>query len=123
MRVDLDIPVHCTDGGFGELADVVIDPRTRRLTHLVVQPRDRHDARLVPIEGARGHLARGKAGVSLGWTIEEVIRLDPVEESAFLEPGELPPADSDWDVGIQEMYPLPEYNSLANQALGAGMEP
>ena len=34
---------------------MVIDPTTRRVTHLVVQPRRKIDpARLVPIEKARG---------------------------------------------------------------------
>ena len=51
MRLDLGKPVHCSDGEFGELADVVIDPTKKRVTHLVVRPHDPDDVtRLVPIE-------------------------------------------------------------------------
>ena len=34
MRIDLDIPVSCTDGTLGTLANVVVDSGTRRLTHV-----------------------------------------------------------------------------------------
>jgi sporulation protein YlmC with PRC-barrel domain len=120
MRLDLDMPVYCVDGGFGELADVVIDPRTRCLTHLVVAPQDRHDhVRLVPIEGA--HVGEGSDGISLRCTAAEMSKLEPVQESAYVRRGESPAGDREWDVGIQEMYALPEYGSLGPEALGAGM--
>ena len=50
MRLELGSPVHCTDGPFGEVADVVVDPTKRRLTQLVVQPHniDQGSSRLVP---------------------------------------------------------------------------
>ena len=120
MRIDLDNPVHCVDGACGELADVVIDPNTHRLTHFVVQPKHGPGlARLVPVEGVQDHL--GSPGVWLRWTMEDVTRCDAIEESALLEPGETAPANSDWDLGIQDMYPLPEDGGLGTQALGAGM--
>ena len=37
MRLELGNPVRCSDGVFGELADVVIDPTTKHVTHLVVR--------------------------------------------------------------------------------------
>jgi sporulation protein YlmC with PRC-barrel domain len=55
MRLQLGSVVHCPDGVYGELADVVIDPLKRQVTHLVVAPHHRHDlARLVPVEHAHG---------------------------------------------------------------------
>jgi hypothetical protein len=36
MRLELGGRAGCSDGTFGELADVMIDPTTRRVTHLVV---------------------------------------------------------------------------------------
>ena len=49
MRLELGTSVRCTDDTFGELADVVIDPISKRLTHLVVRPRHEDGlARLVP---------------------------------------------------------------------------
>src|SRR6478672_6727055 len=51
VRLELGSPVNCTDGPFGELADIVIDPTKRRVTHLVVAPDGDHGkAKLVPIE-------------------------------------------------------------------------
>jgi sporulation protein YlmC with PRC-barrel domain len=120
MRLDFDMPVCCVDGSFGELVDVVIDPRTRRLTHLVVQPHNRHDhPRLVPIEGAAD--SGGPEGISLESTVAEISRIDSIEESAYVRRGELQAGESDWDVGIQEIYALPEYGALGPEALGAGM--
>ncbi len=121
MRLDLDMPIHCLDGGFGELTDVVIDPRARRVTHLVVQPHDHRSdhARLVPVEGTKA--AKGSDGIVLEGTLAELTRLTPITESAYLRLGEVARGEADWDVGIQEMYALPESGSLGPEALGAGM--
>ena len=120
MRLDLDMPIYCVDGEVGELADVVIDPQTRRLTHLVAAPQDRHDhARLVPIEGA--HVGDGSDGISLQCTAAEISKLEPIQESAYVRRGESPALDPEWNVGIQEICALPEYGSLGPEALGAGM--
>jgi sporulation protein YlmC with PRC-barrel domain len=37
MRLELGSRVDCTDESYGKLADVVIDPTSRRVTHLVVE--------------------------------------------------------------------------------------
>ena len=42
MRLELGAPVRCTDEELGELADLVIDPVMKRVTHLVVNPRHEH---------------------------------------------------------------------------------
>ncbi|MGO9903950.1 MAG: hypothetical protein ACLP0J_30750 [Solirubrobacteraceae bacterium] len=120
MRIDLDTPVSCADGAFGELTDVVIDPVTRRLTHLVVAPHaGRTQSRLVPIESA--HDAAGPDGISLRSAAAEINQAEPVHESAFVAPGELPTGGSDWDVGIQEMYPISDFGGLGPGVIGAGM--
>ena len=122
MRLELGCPVHCVDDAFGELADVVIDPGTRCVTHLVVQPHERHDlARLVPITRAR--LGGGSGGrISLDFTIAELTEVEPLHDSAYVRLDEPLPA-SDWDVGIQEISQMPLSGSLGVNALGAGMEP
>lgn len=111
MRLELGTPVRCTDGTFGELADLVIDPIGKRLTHLVVRPRDQEKqaARLVPIELAEG--GGEESGLSLRCTVEEVNRLEPVQEFAYLRVGEFPVEDPDWDVGVQEVLAMPYYES------------
>jgi sporulation protein YlmC with PRC-barrel domain len=122
MRLDLHMPIRCVDGRFGELANVVIDPGTRCLTHLVVGPEDRHDhPRLVPVEHV--HAGEGSDVISLQCTIAEVTALESIDEFAYVRSGEFPVGDSLWDVGIQEMHPLPGPGSLGPaEALGAGME-
>jgi hypothetical protein len=69
MRLELGKPVRCSDGAVGELADVVIDSSSKRVTHLVVQTEDQPEAaRLVPVAlGAR--LEDGR-GISLTCTAE-----------------------------------------------------
>jgi len=120
MRLDLPMPVHCVDGVFGELADVVIDSNTRRVTHLVVEAHDRRDeARLVPIEDA--HSRDGSDGISLEHTIAELAKLEQIQTSDFVRSGEWPVGDANWDVGIQDMYPLSDFGGLGPEALGAGM--
>jgi sporulation protein YlmC with PRC-barrel domain len=120
MRLDLGSPIDCSDGSFGELADIVIDPSTRRVTHLVVQPHDRHDlARLVPI--SRAHAREGLDGISLASTVAEINELEPLVKSAYLRLGEFPVEDPDWEVGIEKLFALPYYGSFAPGGLGSGM--
>ena len=38
MLLHLGTTVHCTDGEYGELADLVLQPGSRQVTHLVVAP-------------------------------------------------------------------------------------
>lgn len=153
MRLELGCPVRCQDGAFGELDDVVIDPTSRRVTHLVVAPVDRHDqARLVSIERARagtaaagrgstegdaggdevevdgadaggGEVVVGSGEVVLDCTIAAVQEMEPVQRAAYLRMGELPVEDPNWDVGIEDMLALPYYTGAAGSGLGAGIEP
>jgi sporulation protein YlmC with PRC-barrel domain len=108
MRLELGSPVHCSDGPFGKLSDVVIDPTTRRVTHLVLEPHDdRAGARLVPIAHADAQASAD--AVVLKTTIAEVRACDALRESSYLRVGEFPAADPAWDVGIEETYALPFY--------------
>lgn len=111
MRLELGSRVDCTDESFGKLADVVIDPISRRVTHLVVE-RDGNPwlARLVPIELAERD-ARAADAIALRATVEEVGDLPPVREVAYLRLDGFPVDDPDWDVGIEEVLSLPYYSS------------
>ena len=118
MRLDLGSPVRCTDDAFGELADVVIDPETRRVTHLVVQPHHRDEqARLVPVDRARAGEA-SDATISLGCTVGEMSEFELVRESAYVRLDEVPVEDPDWDIGIEEPLALPPPTGM--DGLGAG---
>lgn len=106
MRLQLGSPVRCTDGPFGELADIVLAPATRRVTHLVVEPHHRHDqARVVPVELV--HLDDG--AVALAATVDEVKRLPRAEEFAYSRLGDVRPSDPEWDVGIETVLAMPSY--------------
>src|SRR5881275_3153181 len=97
MRLELGSPVHCADGSFGELADIVIDPTARRVTHLVVQPHHRHDlARLVPVAQVDTETT-SDATISLDSTVAEISALEPIQKSAYLRLNEFPIDDPDWD--------------------------
>jgi sporulation protein YlmC with PRC-barrel domain len=107
MRLELGTPVHCTDQQLGDLADVVIDPVSRRLTHLVVRIQGRPGpARLVPMElvstDADGRLC-------LGCSMGEAGRLDAVQDFAYLRIGDFPVSDPKWDVGVENVLAMPYY--------------
>jgi sporulation protein YlmC with PRC-barrel domain len=123
VRLDLGSAVHCSDGVYGELADVVIDPIKRRVTHLVVAPPHRHDlARLVPVDRARSQ-AESDSELVLDYTVAEIGGLEPLQKAAFLRLGEAPVEDPDWDVGIEDVLVLPYYGSFVVGDLGTGMAP
>jgi sporulation protein YlmC with PRC-barrel domain len=111
MRLELGSRIDCTDGSFGKLVDVVVDPTARRVTHLVAErDGERWAARLVPIELAE---PGGRAGgaVVLRATVEEVRRLPPVHEVGYVRLDGFPVDDPDWDVGIEEVLAIPLYPS------------
>jgi sporulation protein YlmC with PRC-barrel domain len=109
MRLELGTSVSCSDGKFGELADVVIDPVSRCVTHIVVNPHPGPaPARLVPVELAEG---AGSRELSLRCTIEEATALDSVQDFAYLRLGELPTNDPDWDVGVEQVLAMPYYDA------------
>jgi uncharacterized protein YrrD len=115
MKLELGCPVSCADGDYGTLADVVVDPTTQRVTHLVVEPHGSPvAARLVPVDVA----AEGGDGLALSVTREEAGHLEPLRESAYLRLGEFPAQDPDWDVGIEETYALPYYAGADGLGLG-----
>src|ERR1700721_3153228 len=106
MRLDLDCTVTCVDGAFGELSDIIIDPDTRRVTHLVVQPSGHHHlARLMPIGRARA-AARAKDGVVLDCTVAEIDELRPIHTADYVRLGDRPAGDAESDVGIEDEFAL-----------------
>jgi sporulation protein YlmC with PRC-barrel domain len=124
IELRLGKPVRCTDGVEYELSDVVIDPTTRRVTHLVVQPHDRHDlARLVPVSLAEPAHGQSQATVDLACGSEEIERLERVQQAAYLRLGQFPVEDPEYDVGVEETYALPYYGSFAPGGIDAGLGP
>jgi sporulation protein YlmC with PRC-barrel domain len=115
MKLELGCPVSCADGDYGKLADVVVDPTSRRLTHLVVEPHGSPvAARLVPVEVA----AETADGLALSVTRAQAKQFEPLRESAYVRLGEFPAKDPEWDVGIEETYALPYYAGADGLGLG-----
>jgi len=108
VRLELDKPVLCEDREVGKLADLVIDPVAKRVTHLVIK-HDAGDSHLVPIEFAEPTEQVG--GIVLNCSKAELDALPPVQEFAYLRLGEMPTEDPEWDVGISEVLALPYYDS------------
>jgi len=71
----------CTDGVCGEVRRVIVNPVTRAVTHLVVEPKHHHDCgRLVPLD----LVDATTGGIRLRCTLAEFEKLDPAEETQFL---------------------------------------
>jgi sporulation protein YlmC with PRC-barrel domain len=110
MRLELDRPVLCEDDEVGKLADLVVDPVAKRVTHLVVKPKHGAGAsHLVPIELVEPSEQVG--GIVLTCTRAQLDELPPVEEFAYLRLGDAATKDPDWDVGVSDVLALPYYDS------------
>jgi hypothetical protein len=103
-RLDFGSPVSCSDGGVGELGDVLVDPGTRRLTHVVVLTSD-GEARLAPTELLAG--GGGGQDLALGCTAAEFGQLETIREFAYVDIGQLPEPDLESDVGVEDVLSVP----------------
>jgi sporulation protein YlmC with PRC-barrel domain len=110
VRLELDKPVLCEDEEVGTLADLVVDPVAKRVTHLVVKAEHGvGSSHLVPIELAVPSEQVG--GIALTCSRAELEALPPVEEFTYLRLGEVATKDPDWDVGVSDVLALPYYDS------------
>ena len=99
------------------MADIVIDPLERRVTHLVVQPEQgERVTRLVPIQLAKGRDDERRE-VELECSLDEAQRFESVREAAYLRLGDSPVEDPDWDVGVKDVLAMPYYYDVV------GMDP
>jgi sporulation protein YlmC with PRC-barrel domain len=106
MRLELGCPVSASDGPWGKLADVVVDPGRRRITHLVVEPHHgQRRARLVPVELA--HADDASEALVLDRTGAQLTGFPLVRELAYLRLGDVPVDDPDWDVGVETVLAQP----------------
>jgi sporulation protein YlmC with PRC-barrel domain len=107
-RIALGSPVHCGSSAVGKVADVLVDPVDRQLTHVVVKTRDKEVLRM-PVELV--DLARDRPGVALTCTEEELAALEPIRHFAYLGFDEPPETDAGSDVGVEEVLALPYYET------------
>ena len=82
MPFTIGADVSCTDGVGGKLICLVIDPRARTVTHLVVNDRQLQ-GRLVPLDLVDVDAATGQ--IRLRCTIAAFGKLDPADRTMLLE--------------------------------------
>ena|SRR5690242_9136434 len=116
MRLDPGRSVHCSDTELGTLVDVVVDPRARCVTHVVVEPaEDPSLARLVPVT----IIEDDGETLRLGCTRAEVDDYPLVRELSYERLGAPPSLDPQWQVGITTVLALPP--SLSSSGLDVAM--
>ena len=104
MKLRLGQRVNATDGKFGELGDIIVDPHNKTVTHLVFEPhRQHHQARLVPI-GIVTELA-GELNVELD--IVHLRRLQQVAVADYVPLGQPIELGEKWDVGTEDLLYTP----------------
>jgi sporulation protein YlmC with PRC-barrel domain len=109
----IGMPALATDGACGEVADLVVDPITWKVTHLVIEPPQRHDrSRLVPIAG----VTWTDQTVALSLSMAQVAACPPVEETDFIPLESWPHENVSWDDGITRVlsWPYYPYGALRN---------
>ncbi len=115
MNVALHHPVTATDGTVLEVGDVVIDPRQRRVTHIVVEPAGEHAlGRLVPFSLLAG--SDGAGGMRLGCTAAELARYPAVSEVSQIGPGDGLALGTDEAMGTSDVVAPPPLDPI----LGVG---
>jgi uncharacterized protein YrrD len=88
-------PTTTADGKRGTVSALVVDPQTRSVTHLAVNPsHQRHRARLVPIAMVS---AEPTGEVMLAYSDEQLRHLDQLDELDVIEIGARPYGTGDWD--------------------------
>lgn len=104
--------VSCAGEDCGKLRRVVVDPLSRRLTHLVVEPNDGGIARLVPVD----LVSSTDGGISLRCSRVEFDALEEAEEVHFL-----PGAPGDWNYQPGHMMSWPYYGlGMGGMSMGLG---
>jgi sporulation protein YlmC with PRC-barrel domain len=110
IHIVFGAPVRCGASMVGKVADVVVDPLDRRLTHIVVKTRDKH-VRPVPVDVV--DLAGDRPYVALACTLQELITLEPIRHFAFLGLDEPPTTDASSDVGVEDVLAVPCFEATA----------
>jgi sporulation protein YlmC with PRC-barrel domain len=117
--LQLGRPVKCSDGPAGRLSDVVIDPRDRRVTHIVVE--DQNDtARLVPAE----LLVQGWAPdseVVLSCSVTDIASRPAIRSFSYVGLAEFPESDDRGDVGVEDLEPVPNFGAAEFGEFGADL--
>jgi len=118
IRLTLGIAVDAIDGLAGEVDGIVIDPRSQRVTDLVVRMRVRDDARLIPIDA----IASCGEHIALSWSLADIDHAQPVREIALRRTDQQPNEDEFVTAGMSRTFGWSSFGTvrplLAQGALG-----
>jgi sporulation protein YlmC with PRC-barrel domain len=103
-------PVRCSDGVVGRLADVVVEPLERRLTHLVVEEPDGR-ARLVPAQLLRQKRTRNLT-VVLSCSKADVLACESIRSFVYVGVDGFPNGDERSDIGVEETIVVPSFGGV-----------
>jgi sporulation protein YlmC with PRC-barrel domain len=105
MDIPINAEVQCVDGPGGHSTCVILNPVTRRVTHLVVKEADfPHAERLVPVELV---VESTPHQIHLRCNHDELARLERFTEVKFIQ-AEVPYEDYNWEEYRLWPYMLPE---------------
>ena len=78
----LGAEASCSDGSCGQVIRTILNPATRTVTHLVIEPRHHPESgRLVPV----GLVEAGVGDIRLSCSLAEFDRLEPAEQIDLVE--------------------------------------
>jgi hypothetical protein len=107
--LQLGRPVQCSDGVVGRLADVVIEPKERRLTNLVVEEPE-GQARLVPAHLLRQIHTRDLT-VVLGCAKADVLACESIRSFVYAGIHGFPHDDGRTEIGVEETIVVPSFGA------------
>ena len=82
MDIPLNVDVHCTDGLAGRSTNIILNPVTKNVTHLVVAARKApHNEYLVPLKKIK---ATASEVILLNCLRQELVQMEPFYETHFV---------------------------------------
>lgn len=115
IKLRLGQLVSAEEVEFGELADIVVDPVSNTVTHVVVEPHHRHQqARLVPIALLE---ANSSGAISIRLDVEQVRQLPKVSFSEYVPLASPIDVGDEWDIVGQTVIAQPYWGG---DVLGMG---
>ena len=118
--LQLGRPVHGSDGPAGRLADIVLEPEERRVTHLVVEDED-GIARLVPATFLLPGGMRDRA-VFVSCTSADVAACDSIRSFVHVGLDRYPKDNESTDIGVEDTMVLPSFGAAEFGGYGGGVE-
>jgi hypothetical protein len=116
MKLAFGGPVRGTEETLGSISDAVVDPGTRRITHLVVRDKPDEIERLVPVD----LLEPDGPGVRFVPEPGRLAECPAVREVAYLQSGEFPRPDDKSDIGVEDAVPIGDLTGSPFDGYGAG---